>query len=249
LCRSIALLAVFAALSDAAVPASAPQLAFAPALALREGIYGASSAMSTHRGNALGTSAKPLLAGGRAARMPPLKMAVYGDEEQPKAMTEIKQFTVPKMDPATLKAWIIKWPTGTTKDAFGLPKLMLPISAEANDQGLKMVFKGSLDPWIQVVLELDTVRIYRCSGLSTSALSVSALKQREEGKICDKLGEDLQKLGNMTEKTIPQVKKAEPEPEAKEEDEGAAEPAAEGADTPPAASSEGKSDEPPLSPA
>lgn len=42
---------------------------------------------------------------------------------------------------------------------------------------------------------------------------VSALKEREETKICDKLKEDLKLLGDMTEKEIPVVKAPEVPPQ------------------------------------
>lgn len=42
------------------------------------------------------------------------------------------------------------WPKGGVKDAYGLPKLMLPVSSEKKGAGLKIIFKGSLDPWLQV---------------------------------------------------------------------------------------------------
>jgi hypothetical protein len=103
--------------------------------------------------------------------------------------------------------------------------------------GVKIIFKGTLDPWLQVDLEGDTIRVYRQSMMSTNFLQVSALKQREETKICDKLKEDLANsdcgASGMIERALPVVepKKEEPAPAA---DAAAAAAPAEEAAPPPA---------------
>lgn len=81
--------------------------------------------------------------------------------------------------------------------------------------GVKIIFKGTADPWLQVDLEGDTIRVYRQSMMSTNFLQVSALKQREETKICDKLKEDLGASDcgatGLIERAIPEVNPAKKE--------------------------------------
>ena len=54
------------------------------------------------------------------------------------------------VDVDKLKAWLEKWPFGTSKDSFGLPKTMLPMHAAVHPPGVKISFKGTPDPWLQV---------------------------------------------------------------------------------------------------
>jgi hypothetical protein len=179
-----------------------------------------------------------------AARASDLRMqgGAWGSEdEKPAATKELMQIRFASVDAAKFKAWIQQWPFATAKAGYGLPKLMLPVDKNTNEGGVKLVFKGTEDPWVQIDLEGDTVRVYRQSKMSTSMLQVSALKEREEKKICDKLKEDLEKFGaeagatGLNEKEIPviEVKKEEP---AAESEEGAAEE--------PAAGEEPKAEEP-----
>ena len=152
------------------------------------------------------------------------------------ANKELLQIRFSSVDAPKLSAWLKKWPYGTKKDGFGLPKTMLPLAAEPYGwfcyeiyslfcisffdfepgAGVKIIFKGTADPWLQVDLEGDTIRVYRQSMMSTNFLQVSALKQREETKICDKLKEDLNTADcgakGMIERAIPvvEVKKEEP---------------------------------------
>lgn len=66
---------------------------------------------------------------------------------------------------------------------------------------------------IQVDLEGDTVRVYRQSMLQGSFGQISALKEREEKKICDKLKEDLSKsafAAGMNERELPKIEKPKP---------------------------------------
>jgi len=95
------------------------------------------------------------------------------------------------VDVDKLKAWLEKWPFGTSKDGFGLPKTMLPMHAAVHPPGVKISFKGTPDPWLQLNVEGDVLVVYRYSMMSPDMLRVSALKQREEGKVCAKLKEDL----------------------------------------------------------
>ncbi|EKX40786.1 hypothetical protein GUITHDRAFT_153999, partial [Guillardia theta CCMP2712] len=148
------------------------------------------------------------------------------DKEKPKASKELMQIRFSQVDASQLRDFIQKWPRGTSKDGFGLPKLMLPVAIETSDGGVKLVWKGSEDPWIQIDLEGDTVRVYRQSMMSGSFTQVSALKEREEKKICDKLKQDLEKSSygkGMTEKEIPVVQIQEPKAEEKQEEVGDAE--------------------------
>ena len=65
----------------------------------------------------------------------------------------------------------------------------------------------------QVDLEGDTVRVYRQSMLQGSFGQISALKEREEKKICDKLKEDLSKsafANAMNERELPKIEKPKP---------------------------------------
>jgi hypothetical protein len=158
------------------------------------------------------------------------------------ANKELLQIRFSSVDANKLSAWLKKWPFGAKKDGFGLPKTMLPVSAEpfgwsipvelmssavalpldvfTAGGGVKIIFKGTLDPWLQVDLEGDTIRVYRQSMMSTNFLQVSALKQREETKICDKLKEDLSNsdcgASGMIERALPVVepKKEESAPAA-----------------------------------
>ncbi len=57
------------------------------------------------------------------------------------------------VDVDKLKAWLEKWPFGTSKDGFGLPKTMLPMQAAVHPPGVKISFKGTPDPWLQVLIE------------------------------------------------------------------------------------------------
>jgi len=41
-----------------------------------------------------------------------------------------------KVDVDNMKAWIQKWPKGTKKDGFGMPKLMLPVETTVSSAGL-----------------------------------------------------------------------------------------------------------------
>ena len=54
------------------------------------------------------------------------------------------------VDVEKLTTWIQKWPFGTAKDGYGLPKTMLPMTAEVRGGGIKISFKGTPDPWLQV---------------------------------------------------------------------------------------------------
>mmetsp|Transcript_60795 Transcript_60795/g.144036 ORF Transcript_60795/g.144036 Transcript_60795/m.144036 type:complete len:236 (+) Transcript_60795:1-708(+) len=132
------------------------------------------------------------------------------EEEAPQAVKELMQVRMEgKVDATKLMTWIQGWPFATVKSGYGLPKLMLPVDKSANKGGVKLVWKGTADPWMQVDLEGDTVRVYRQSKMSTSMLQVSALKEREEKKICDKLKEDLVKFATeagvtgLNEKELP----------------------------------------------
>ncbi len=91
---------------------------------------------------------------------------------------------------------------------------------------MKIIFKGTLDPWLQVDLEGDTIRVYRQSMMSTNFLQVSALKQREENKICDKLKEDLASAdcgaSGMIERALPVVEPKKEEAPAADADAAAA---------------------------
>lgn len=49
-----------------------------------------------------------------------------------------------------------------------MPKLMLPVQIDKFARGVKLTFKGSLDPWLFVDLEGDTVRVYRQSMMTSS---------------------------------------------------------------------------------
>jgi hypothetical protein len=65
----------------------------------------------------------------------------------------------------------------------------------------------------QVDLEGDTVRVYRKSMLQGSFGQISALKEREEKKICDKLKDDLSKsafAAGMNERELPKIEKPKP---------------------------------------
>jgi hypothetical protein len=55
-----------------------------------------------------------------------------------------------KLDSAKLSAWITKWPFGTVKDKYGLPKSILPMTAQVSGSGVKICFKGTPDPWLYV---------------------------------------------------------------------------------------------------
>lgn len=141
---------------------------------------------------------------------------VYNDNsDKPKASKELLQIRFSSVDAPKLSAWLKKWPFGSKKDGFGLPKTMLPLSAEPYGAGVKIIFKGTADPWLQVDLEGDTIRVYRQSIMSTNFLQVSALKQREETKICDKLKEDLSSSDcgatGLIERAIPEVTPAKKE--------------------------------------
>jgi len=148
------------------------------------------------------------------------------EEEKPQAVKELMQVRMEgKVDATKLMKWIQGWPFATVKSEYGLPKLMLPVDKSTNPGGVKLVWKGTADPWMQVDLEGDTVRVYRQSKMSTSMLQVSALKEREEKKICDKLKEDLGKFATeagvtgYNEKELPKdapkvEKTPEPETEA-----------------------------------
>ncbi len=63
-----------------------------------------------------------------------------------KVLTKIHFQTV---DALKFTAWLLKWPFGTAKDHYGLPKSLLPITAEICGSGVKIVFKGWPDPWLQ----------------------------------------------------------------------------------------------------
>jgi hypothetical protein len=56
------------------------------------------------------------------------------------------------VDVDKLKEWLAKWPFGTSKDGFGLPKTMLPMHAAVHHPGVKISFKGTPDPWLQVLI-------------------------------------------------------------------------------------------------
>jgi len=160
-------------------------------------------------------------------------MQVFGGEEEaPKGQKELMQIRLEKVDATQLKEFIQKWPFGSSKDGYGLPKLMLPVDKDKNPRGVKLTFKGSLDPWLQVELEGDTVRVYRESMMSSTFMQVSALKEREEKKICDKLKEDLQgsavaASATVSEKEIPVVEPEKEEEPAEEAESKAEEPKAE----------------------
>jgi hypothetical protein len=46
------------------------------------------------------------------------------------ANKELLQIRFSSVDANKLSAWLKKWPFGAKKDGFGLPKTMLPLSAE-----------------------------------------------------------------------------------------------------------------------
>ena len=60
------------------------------------------------------------------------------------------------VDVEKLKEWLKKWPFGTSKDGFGLPKTMLPMQAAVHPPGVKISFKGTPDPWLQVLISPKT---------------------------------------------------------------------------------------------
>jgi len=162
-----------------------------------------------------------------AARSPTLSQlrmqgGAWGNEpEKAKASLELMQIRFAQVDVASMKTWIQKWPKGTIKDAFGLPKLMLPVGTEPSGDGVRINWKGSADPWMQVDLEGDTVRVYRQSMLAGSFGQVSALKEREEKKICTKLKEDLDSSAfsaAAVERELPKIEKPKTDEEKKEEE-------------------------------
>eukprot|EP00802_Teleaulax_amphioxeia_P019328 Tamp_19555.p1 GENE.Tamp_19555~~Tamp_19555.p1 ORF type:complete len:221 (+),score=78.01 Tamp_19555:42-665(+) len=158
----------------------------------------------------------------RAPALPQLRMqggAWGGEPEKAKASLELLQIRFAKVDVDNMKAWIQKWPKGTKKDGFGMPKLMLPVETTPMGNGVKISWKGSDDPWMQLDLEGDTVRVFRQSMLMGSFGQISALKEREEKKICDKLKEDLAQsafASGMNERELPKIEK--PKAEEKEEE-------------------------------
>ena len=126
-----------------------------------------------------------------------------------------------QVDTDKLAKFIKKWPYGGTKDGFGLPKLMLPVSIELmKGTGVKLVFKGTADPWVLVDFEGNTVSVYRQSSTASLALQISALKQREESKICEKLKADMKAVdcgaSGMTEKSLEPPKQEAPRAAAEE---------------------------------
>jgi len=76
-------------------------------------------------------------------------------------------------------------------DGYGLPKLLLPVKVNPRGSGLKIEFTGTPDPWLLVDVQGDTIVVYRQTMMSTHFAQVSALKEREEGRICEKLKADL----------------------------------------------------------
>jgi hypothetical protein len=53
------------------------------------------------------------------------------------------------VDSVKFSLWLKKWPFGTGKEHGGLPKSLLPSSAEICGSGIKIWFKGWPDPWLQ----------------------------------------------------------------------------------------------------
>jgi hypothetical protein len=53
------------------------------------------------------------------------------------------------VDAVKFSVWLKKWPFGTEKEHCGLPKSLLPLSAEICGTGVKIWFKGWPDPWLQ----------------------------------------------------------------------------------------------------
>jgi hypothetical protein len=71
----------------------------------------------------------------RAPASPQLRMqgGAWGAEpERAKASLELLQIRFSNADVGTMKAWIQKWPKGTKKDGYGMPKLMLPVQASVS---------------------------------------------------------------------------------------------------------------------
>ncbi len=73
---------------------------------------------------------------------------IWCDRSQASDLLLKMHFTT--VDVEKLKEWLKKWPFGTSKDGFGLPKTMLPMQAAVHPPGVKISFKGTPDPWLQV---------------------------------------------------------------------------------------------------
>lgn len=62
----------------------------------------------------------------------------YNLQSAGQASKELLQIRFSSVDAPKLLAWLKKWPFGTKKDGFGLPKTMLPLSAEPYGQKLTL---------------------------------------------------------------------------------------------------------------
>ena len=166
-----------------------------------------------------------------SARLRPqlhMQGGAWGNEpETANASLELMQIRFQNVDVPAMKTWLQNWPKGTKKDGFGMPKTMLPLGVElVGDASVRLNWKGSEDPWMQIDLDGDTVRVYRQSMLQGSFGQVSALKEREEKKICEKLKEDLQQssfasTAAMKERELPKIEKPKEEKKAEEDGETA----------------------------
>eukprot|EP00960_Hanusia_phi_P065879 766243-Hanusia_phi.AAC.6 len=133
----------------------------------------------------------------RPSDMWPSGGAWGADKEKPKASKELMQIRF-----SQLRDFIQKWPRGTSKD--GSTSLCHVILVPPNEYRF---------------------RSPQAHAASLDRNFVSALKEREEKKICDKLKQDLENSSygkGMTEKEIPVIQ-IQPKADEKEEEAGAAE--------------------------
>jgi hypothetical protein len=122
------------------------------------------------------------LCAARSPARPQLRMqgGAWGAEpEEAKASMELLQIRFQNVDVKSMQAWIQKWPKGTSKDGFGMPKTMLPVSSEVIAEGrVRLLWKGSDDPWMQIDLDGDTVRVFRQSMMAGSFGQVNVYEGR-----------------------------------------------------------------------